>query len=121
MYRAVEPGFLVVQPLKVYDLPPLLALDGVPGAEGAEPFFTLWVLKTLVPFMNLTVMVVALMAALSGLLLWAVSIDPADAPPIWFLGVILGLFAAVGIGVITALTQRIREIRKGEIDDAKKY
>ena len=70
---------------------------------------------------TVTVMVVALMAALSGLLLWAVSIDPADAPPIWFLGEILGLFAAVGIGVITALTQRIREIRKGEIDDAKKY
>ena len=29
--------------------------------------------------------------------------------------------AAVGVGVVLALAQRIREIGKGEIDDAKHY
>ena len=70
---------------------------------------------------TVTVIVVAVMAALSGLLLWAFSVDPAQAPPIWFMAVILGLFFAVAVGVVLALAQRIREIQKGEIDDAKKY
>ena len=68
-----------------------------------------------------TAIVVTAMAALSGLFLWALSINPEDAPPIWLVATILGFFAAVGIGVIAALTQRIHEIQKGEIDDAKKY
>lgn len=68
-----------------------------------------------------TAVVVTFMAALSGLLLWAFSVSPEDAPPIWFVLVLVGIFAAVGVGCIAALTQRIQEIRKGEIDDAKKY
>ena len=68
-----------------------------------------------------TAVVVTFMAALSGLLLWALTISPEDAPPIWFVLVIIGFFAAVGVGCVTALAQRIREIQKGEIDDAKKY
>ena len=68
-----------------------------------------------------TAVVVTFMTALSGLLLWALTISPEDAPPIWFVLVIIGFFAAVGVGCVTALAQRIREIRKGEIDDAKKY
>lgn len=68
-----------------------------------------------------TAVVVTFMAALSGLLLWALTISPEDAPPIWFVLVIIGFFAAVGVGCVAALTQRIREIQKGEIDDAKKY
>ena len=68
-----------------------------------------------------TAVVVSFMAALSGLLLWALTISPEDAPPIWFVLVIIGFFAAVGVGCVAALTQRIREIQKGEIDDAKKY
>ena len=68
-----------------------------------------------------TAVVVTFMAALSGLLLWAFSVSPENAPPIWFVAVILGVFAAIGIGSVAALTQRIQEIRKGEIDDAKKY
>ena len=68
-----------------------------------------------------TAIVVTVMIALSALLLWALSLDPEQAPPIWFVAVILGLFIAVGVGCVTALAQRIREIRKGEIDDAKKY
>lgn len=68
-----------------------------------------------------TAVVVTFMASLSGLLLWAFSVSPEDAPPIWFVLVLVGIFAAVGVGCIAALTQRIQEIRKGEIDDAKKY
>ena len=68
-----------------------------------------------------TAIVVTVMIALSALLLWALSLDPEQAPPIWFVAVILGLFIAVGVGCVTALAQRIREIQKGEIDDAKKY
>lgn len=64
---------------------------------------------------------VALMIALSGLLFWAKHISPEDAPPLWFFALIIGLFAAVIGGVVLALLQRIREIRKGEIDDAKRY
>lgn len=68
-----------------------------------------------------TAAVVTVMASLSGLLLWAFFFSPEDAPPIWLLWVILGMFAAIIIGTVAALTQRIREIRKREIDDAKKY
>ena len=68
-----------------------------------------------------TAVVVTFMAALSGLLLWAFSVSPENAPPIWFVLVLVGIFTAVGVGCIAALTQRIQEIRKGEIDDAKKY
>ena len=71
--------------------------------------------------MTVTALVLTLMAALIWLFLWAISLAPEDAPPIWFVAVILGVFAAIGIGSVAALTQRIQEIRKGEIDDEKKY
>ena len=70
---------------------------------------------------TVTALVLTLMVALIWLFLWAISLAPEDAPPIWFVAVILGVFAAIGIGSVAALTQRIQEIRKGEIDDAKKY
>ena len=69
----------------------------------------------------ITVIMVALMTALSFLLVWAYRVSPEDAPPVWFLAVLIGLFAAVAGGTVLALRQRIREIQQGEIDDAKKY
>ena len=72
------------------------------------------------PVMVTTIMVV-LMIGLGALILWAYKTAPQDAPPIWFLWLTEGIFAAVGIGVILALTQRIQEIGKGEIDDARHY
>ena len=69
----------------------------------------------------IAVIVVAVMAGLSGILFWAYHIAPEEAPPLWFLWLIVGMFTAVGVGVILALMQRIREIGKGEIDDAKRY
>ena len=68
-----------------------------------------------------TVLMVALMTALSSMLLWVFFSQPEQAPPVWILLVIVGFFAAVGVGVVLALAQRIREIGKGEIDDAKHY
>ena len=68
-----------------------------------------------------TVLMVSLMTTLSGLLLWAFFSQPEQAPPIWVLLLIVAFFAAVAVGVVLALAQRIREIGKGEIDDAKHY
>lgn len=70
---------------------------------------------------TVTALVLILMAALIWLFLWAISLAPEDAPPIWFVATILAVFVAIGMGSVVALTQRIQEIRKGEIDDAKKY
>ena len=61
------------------------------------------------------------MTAFSAILLWVYISQPEQAPPVWILLLIVGLFAAVGVGVVLALAQRIREIGKGEIDDAKHY
>lgn len=77
--------------------------------------------KRYVAPMAVAAVVVSVMAAIIGLILWGISIDPAQAPPIWIVAIIVGFFAAIGVGTLVALTQRIREIRKGEIDDAKKY
>lgn len=68
-----------------------------------------------------TVLMVGLMGCLCGVILWAYHTAPQDAPPLWFLLVIIGVLAAVGAGTVLALNQRIREIQKGEMDDAKKY
>lgn len=68
-----------------------------------------------------TIIMVALMAGLSAIMFWAYKISPDDAPPVWFLWLTVGIFAAVGGGVVLALWQRIQEIGKGEIDDAKRY
>lgn len=70
---------------------------------------------------TVTALVVTVMAALTWLILWAISIAPEDAPPMWFVAVVLLIFAAIGFGSVLALMQRIQEIRKGEIDDARKY
>lgn len=69
----------------------------------------------------ITMIMVALMTGLITLLLWAYKTAPEEAPPVWFLLLLVGFFAAVGGGVVLALLQRIREIGKGEIDDAKHY
>ena len=71
--------------------------------------------------MIVTVILVGLMFALGALMLCGMKVAPEDAPPFWFIATLMLFLAAVGIGAVLALTQRIREIQKGEIDDAKKY
>lgn len=68
-----------------------------------------------------TVLVLVFVTAMIGILVWAWFTQPEDAPPLWFFAVIIGIFAAIGIGTVAALIQRIEEIQKGEMDDAKKF
>ena len=68
-----------------------------------------------------SVLMVLLMAALAGVLVWAYVTDPAEAPPLAVM-VILVLFpVGIALGVLLALGQRIKEIGKGEVDDARQY
>ena len=68
-----------------------------------------------------TVLMVLLMLGLMWLFLWAFETDPAGAPPLPLLAVFLVIPALVVLGVIVSLVQRIREIGRREIDDAKQF
>lgn len=68
-----------------------------------------------------TVLMVLLMLGLMWLFLWAFETDPAGAPPLPLLAVFLAIPAIVALGVIVSLVQRIREIGRREIDDAKQF
>ena len=69
----------------------------------------------------MTVLMALLMGALIWLFLWGIETDPAGAPPLPLLAVLMAIPAAVILGVVAALVQRIREIGKGEEDDAQQY
>ena len=64
---------------------------------------------------------VALLAALAALFIWGYAQEPSEAPPLAVAAVFLAIMGLMICGVLYALFQRIREIGKGEIDDAKKY
>ena len=68
-----------------------------------------------------TVLMVLLMLGLMWLFLWAFVTDPAGAPPLPLLAGVLGIPALAALGVIVSLVQRIREIGRREIDDAKQF
>lgn len=63
----------------------------------------------------------ALMVGVIVLMAWSFSIDPQDAPPLPLLIVLMAIPAAVIFGVLLALIQRLKEIQKGEENDAKNY
>ena len=67
------------------------------------------------------VLTVVLMGGLIGLMLWAFAIDAADAPPLPLIVVLVALPVVVILGVLLALVQRVKEIQKGEAEDAKNY
>lgn len=62
-----------------------------------------------------------LMTAIIALMVWGFTVDPADAPPLALVAVLVALPGVVILGVLLALFQRIREIQRGEEDDAKNY
>lgn len=62
-----------------------------------------------------------LMAAIIALMVWGFTVDPSEAPPLALVAVLVALPAVVILGVLLALFQRIKEIQKGEEDDAKNY
>ena len=61
---------------------------------------------------------IVLMAALIGFMVWGCMEDPV---PIWAMLFMIGIPAAVIIGVIAAMIGRVREIKGGEEDEASKY
>lgn len=72
-----------------------------------------------VPVM-VTVMIVGLMIVLSVIMLREYRLA-GESLPLPLLLIFLGFFSLVGICAVLALIQRIRELQKGEMDDAKKY
>ena len=64
---------------------------------------------------------ILMMAGFIWLFLWAVEADPIGAPPLPLLALLIAMPAAVIFGVGIALFQRLREIGKREVDDARKY
>ena len=68
-----------------------------------------------------TVLMVLLMLGLIWLFLWAFETDPAGAPPLPVLALFVAVPAVMALGVIVSLVQRIREIGRREIDDAKQF
>ena len=68
-----------------------------------------------------TVMMVAFMASLMALMIWGFTTDADQAPPLPLVAVLVAIPGIVILGVLLALIQRIREIERGEIDDAKQY
>ena len=67
------------------------------------------------------VVMTVLMAGVIALMLWAFRADPAGAPPLPLLVLLIAIPAAVIAGVVLALAQRLREIGRNEIDEARKY
>ena len=69
----------------------------------------------------ITVLMVLLMGCIAGLILWLIALGAEDAPPAFMLAIIALVPLVMIGGVVLALVQRIREIGRGEIDDAKNY
>ena len=69
----------------------------------------------------ITVVMVLMMLGVAGLLVWCIALGAEDAPPAFILAVFALIPLVIIGGVVLALVQRIREIGKGEIDDAKNY
>ena len=63
----------------------------------------------------------AFMAGVIALMIWGFTVEAAEAPPLPLIVVLVALPAVVILGVLLALIQRIREIERGEDDDAKNY
>ena len=70
---------------------------------------------------SVTVLMVLLMLGLIWLFLWVFETDPAGAPPLPLLAVFIAVPTVVALGAIVSLVQRIREIGRREIDDARQF
>ena len=69
----------------------------------------------------ITSVMVLLMGGFAGLVLWIIAMGVEDAPPVLMLLILVLVPLVIIGGVVLALVQRIREIGRGEIDDAKNY
>lgn len=68
-----------------------------------------------------TCAVMLFITAMISLVVWTYCISPEESPPIWFVAFVVAIFMSIGGGTVIALLQRMREIAKGEVDDAKYY
>ncbi len=64
---------------------------------------------------------IALMAFIIALIVWAVMEDPANAPPLALVAVLIGVPVACIIGTLVVLMDRIKQIGKGEEDAYRNY
>ncbi len=69
----------------------------------------------------MALLMTALMAALIALMVWSFLVDPGNAPPLPLMAVLIAIPGVIILGVLLALFQRVKEIQKGEEDDAKNY
>ena len=69
----------------------------------------------------ISAVVVVLLAGLIWLMLWAFLAAPVEAPPLPLAVVFMAVPLLLIAGVLLALFQRIKEIEKGEVDDARNY
>ena len=76
--------------------------------------------RYLAPAISTAVMVLLMVGSI-WLILWAFEVDPVGAPPLPILLLLIGIPAAVILGVVVALVLRVQEIRRGEDEDAKRY
>lgn len=68
-----------------------------------------------------TLLTVGLMGGLIALMLWGFSVDAEEAPPLPLIVVLVAIPGVVILGVLLALIQRVKEIEKGEAEDARQY
>ena len=68
-----------------------------------------------------TLVMIALMGGLIGLILWGFSVDVEDAPPLGLIIFLIAIPVVIIFGVLGALFQRIKQIRGGEEDAAAQY
>ena len=76
--------------------------------------------RRMAPIAAAAVMAILMLACI-WLFLWAFETDPAGAPPLPLLALFVLIPGVVILGVAIALMQRLREIDRDEIEDAKKY
>lgn len=69
----------------------------------------------------ITLGMMVFMGGLIALLIWGAVTSPEEAPPLAFIAVVILILLCVAGGMLLALLQRIGEIKKGEMDDARKY
>lgn len=62
--------------------------------------------------------VILFMLAMISLIVWANGIDPAPKGVLIFF---VAVFGSIIVGVIIALSQRLKEVKGGELDEARKY
>lgn len=77
--------------------------------------------KRRLPAILSALVMAVLMAGMIWLFLWAFETDPAGAPPLPLLILLVAIPAVVILGVALALILRLREIGNNELDDARKY